>query len=120
MWNQLGIFGSKVVEAIGVTTVEIQPTVEATATPAATVEATSTPAEHNRMEGQDATSLIASRMGVEPGDVAAGLVKLHQSGELNGAADGRYVEDVDEEDGDVGAKVNVSLTVGDLEDFERF
>jgi hypothetical protein len=109
MWNQLGIFGSRVVEAISVMPVEIKPTVEATATPA----------EHTRMEGQDATSLIASRLGVEPGEVAAGLVALHQSGELNGAADGRYDENVGE-DGDVGAKVNVSLTVGDLEDFERF
>jgi hypothetical protein len=54
------------------------------------------------MEGQDANSLIATRLGVEPGDVTAKLVALSQQNELNGAADG-----------------NVSLTLGDLEEFER-
>jgi hypothetical protein len=67
-----------------------------------------------RMEGNDANALIASRMGIEPGDVTARLVTLHQKKELNGAADGRADDD------DVVKDVNVSLTLGDLEDFERF
>jgi hypothetical protein len=117
MWNQLGVFGSRVVEAISVTAVETTPTVEATVS---SVELL-TPAEQTRMEGQDATSLIASRLGVEPGEVAAGLVALHQSGELNGAADSGCDDDADEVvAGEVEVNVNVSLTVGDLEDFERF
>jgi hypothetical protein len=73
-----------------------------------------------RMEGQDAHSLIASRLGVEPGEVTAKLVTLHQKNELNGAADGRLDND---DVNDVVARevnVNVSLTLGDLEDFERF
>jgi hypothetical protein len=97
MWNQLGVFGSRVVEAISVAAVEAP-----------------------RMEGHDATSLIASRLGVDPGEVTAKLVSLHQKNELNGAADGR--SDDDENDGVVAeaVNVNVSLTVGDLEDFKRF
>jgi hypothetical protein len=67
------------------------------------------------MEGQDANTLIASRLGVEPGDVTAKLVALSQQNVLNGAADGR-VDDVDDD----GATVNVSLTLEDLEKFERY
>jgi hypothetical protein len=93
MWNQLGVFGSRVVEAISVASVD-----------------------ETRMEGNDANALIASRMGIEPGDVTARLVTLHQKNELNGAADGR----ADNDDDDVVRDVNVSLTLGDLEDFERF
>jgi hypothetical protein len=70
-----------------------------------------------RMEGHDANSLIASRMGIEPGEVTAKLVTLHQKNELNGAADGRADDDVDDV---VVREVNVSLTLRDLEDFERF
>jgi hypothetical protein len=58
MLNQLGIFGSKVVEAI-----TVAPTAEIAS-------------DLPRMEGQDANSLIASRLGVEPGDVTAKLVAL--------------------------------------------
>jgi hypothetical protein len=66
------------------------------------------------MEGQDANTLIASRLGVEPGDVTAKLVALSQQNVLDGAADGR-VDDVDD-----GATVNISLTLEDLEKFERY
>jgi hypothetical protein len=68
------------------------------------------------MEGQDANTLIASRLGVEPGDVTAKLVALSQQNVLDGAADGRG-DDVD--DG-ATANINISLTLEDLENFERF
>jgi hypothetical protein len=96
MWYQLGLFGSRVVEAISV----------------ATIDETSS----SRMEGNDANALIASRMGIDPGDVTARLVSLHQKNELKGAADGRAEAEAD----DVVKDVNVSLTLGDLEEFERF
>jgi hypothetical protein len=76
MWNQLGVFGSRVVEAISVASVETTTSVETTSV-------------ETRMEGHDANALIASRMGIEPGEVTAKLVTLHQKNELNGAADGR-------------------------------
>jgi hypothetical protein len=58
MWNQLGVFGSRVVEAISVAAVETTSTVETTV---ASVEVE----VETRMEGHDANSLIASRLGVE-------------------------------------------------------
>jgi hypothetical protein len=103
MWNQLGVFGSRVVEAISVAAVETTSTVETTV---ASVEV------ETRMEGHDANSLIASRLGVGPGEVTARLVTLHQKNELNGAADGR--PDYDDDVGEVARDVNVSLTLTDL------
>jgi hypothetical protein len=74
------------------------------------------------MEGNEASALIASRMGIEQKDVESRLVALHQKGKLDGTANGqtdrrptdRPMPDADdEENGDV------SLTSKDLEEFEK-
>jgi pyruvate dehydrogenase E2 component (dihydrolipoamide acetyltransferase) len=112
MWNPLGIFGSRVVEAISAAPVESLASAAPVAlasvapvAPAPVAPASDAPAPAAApMEGQDANSLIATRLGVEPGDVTAKLVALSQQNELDGAANGT---------------VNVSLTLDDLEEFER-
>jgi hypothetical protein len=104
MWNPLGIFGSRVVEAISAAPVESLATVAPVALASAAAAPVAPAPAAAPMEGQDANSLIATRLGVEPGDVTAKLVALSQQNELDGAANGT---------------VNVSLTLDDLEEFER-
>jgi hypothetical protein len=114
MWFQLGLFGSRVVEAVSVGATSED---KGAGTLVDSLESPS-PAGA-RMEGNDVTALIAARMGIDPSDVTAKLVSLHQKNELDGAG-GPPVE------GTAGPQVpvedeeqDVSLTLGVLEEFER-
>jgi hypothetical protein len=69
MWYPLGLFGSSSVEAATVTTV-------------GTTSDVSLESPGARMEGNDVTTLIAARMGIDPKDVTSKLVSLHQKKEL--------------------------------------
>jgi hypothetical protein len=62
-----------------------------------------------RMEGSDAKTLIAKRMGITQGEVESKLVTLNQKGELDGTAD---------RSSGPSDSSNISLTAKDLEDFE--
>jgi hypothetical protein len=92
MWNQLGVLGSRVVEAVFVS--EDQATVGAVSEDQAT-GSTEDISEGRGvggtvgavMEGSDVKTLIAKRMGIPKGEVNTRLISLHQKGELNGTAD---------------------------------
>jgi hypothetical protein len=98
MWYQLGLFGSRVVEAVCVSEDKVgNHHVEAAASAeepeedraygghVRVVEAAC--CEKDRMEGSDASALIAKKMGISQGEVESKLVAMHQTGELDGAAD---------------------------------
>jgi hypothetical protein len=116
MWYQLGLFGSRVVEAVSVGSEDkgaVASTVTVTSNVVVPVESQSA-----RMEGNDVTALIAARMGIDPSEVTAKLVSLHHKKELDGAAGPPPVgaagpPPVEDEESDV------SLTLGALEEFER-
>jgi hypothetical protein len=137
MWNQLGVLGSRVVEAVfvsedhqatGSTGFEdisegrgVGGTVGAEAVIAiesghesegSGVEGTVGAV----MEGSDVKTLIAKRMGIPKGEVDTRLISLHQKGELNGTAD-RSAGPSDRSF--VNSGKSPTLTKKDLEDFER-
>jgi hypothetical protein len=92
MWNPLNLLGSSIF-------------VEAAVKP--------------RMEGNDATALIAARMGIDPTEVGSRLVSLHQKGELDGMADGTAADGQGTPARVEGGANNISLTSKNLEEFER-
>jgi hypothetical protein len=118
MWYPLGLFGSCSVEAATVSVGATGDDVDRGAGNSNDLleSPPSTPSAGARMEGNDVTTLIAARMGIDPKDVTSRLVSLHQKKELDGAAvDGAAAGGPVEGD----EKADVSLTIGDLEEFER-
>jgi hypothetical protein len=143
MWYHLGLFGSRVVEAITDSGFSVAEADSAEKEPeedraygepekVTVVEADSAEkepeedrayGEHEkviRMEGRDASALIATRMGIDQGEVGSKLVALHRKRELDGTADqpiqpmpDQPMPDEDEDNGDI------SLTIKDLEEFEK-
>jgi hypothetical protein len=99
MWNPLSLLGSSIFVEASVDEVEpLEPLV-------------------TRMEGNNATALIAARMGNDQNEVGSRLVSLHQKGELDGTAGGHTNRPNSQPDAEGVA--NVSLTSKDLEEFER-
>jgi hypothetical protein len=114
MWNQLGVFGSRVVEAVFVSE-------DSARSKGSGVEGTVGAEELEvRMEGSDVKALIAKRMGIPKSEVDTRLISLHQKGELNGTADRSAAgpSDPDRSSGN-GSGKSPTLTKKDLEDFER-
>jgi hypothetical protein len=89
MWSQLGVLGSRVVEAVFVSD------------------------EAEKMEGIDVKSLIAKRMGIHVSEVDTRLISLYHKGELNGTA-----SPSDRSFGNNTSK-SPTLTKKDLDDFEK-
>jgi hypothetical protein len=137
MWNQLGVLGSRVVEAVfvsedsGSTEVISEGRGVGGTVGAEDREKAVTSIESGHdisegrgvegtvgavMEGSDVKILIAKRMGVPKGEVDTRLIALHQKGELNGTAD-RTAGPSDRSLGNSGK--SPTLTKKDLEDFER-
>jgi hypothetical protein len=81
MWYQLGLFGSRVVEAVGVGATSED---KGAGTP---IDSLKSPGA--RMEGNNVTALIAARMGMDPSEVTAKLVLLHQKKEFTARQDRR-------------------------------
>jgi hypothetical protein len=126
MWNQLGVFGSRVVEAVFVSEDKSQATEEPEEDSARSegsgVEGTVGAEELEvRMEGSDVKTLIAKRMGIPKGEVDTRLISLHQKAELNGTADRSAAGPSDPSDRSSGngSGKSPTLTKKDLEDFER-
>jgi hypothetical protein len=117
MWNQLGLFGSQVVEAVFVSE-DKSGTHQATGSAEEPEEDASCEV---RMEGSDIKTLIAKRMGISKGEVDTRLISLHQKGELDGTADRSSgpSDPSDRSDSSGNVSGNISLTKKDLEDFER-
>jgi hypothetical protein len=136
MWSQLGVLGSRVVEAVFVS--EDTEKSEGRGVGSVTVGAVEavfvsedTEKSEGRgvgsvtvgavMEGSDVKLLIAKRMGVPKDEVDTRLIALSQTGELNGTADrtaGRFSNrSSDRALGNSGK--SPTLTKKDLEDFER-
>jgi biotin carboxyl carrier protein len=107
MWSQLGVLGSRVVEAVFVSedTEKSEGSGSECNSGSVTVGAA--------MEGSDAKVLIAKRMGVPKDEVDTRLIALSQKGELNGTA-GRSSNRALGNSGK-----SPTLTKKDLEDFER-
>jgi hypothetical protein len=146
MWNQLGVFGSQVVEAVFVSE-DKSGTHQATGSAEEPeedrayrghvrskgrgVEGTVGAEEPEegyvgascevRMEGSDVKTLIAKRMGISKGEVDTRLISLHQKGELDGTADRSSgpSDPSDRSNSSGNVSGNISLTKKDLEDFER-
>jgi hypothetical protein len=103
MWGQLGVLGSRVVEAVFVSKDAEKSKGRGVGT--VTVVAV--------MEGNDVKTLIAKRLGISKDQVDARLIALHNKGELAGTADrGRPKA------GPSGHGKSPTLTKKDLEDFE--
>jgi hypothetical protein len=79
MWYPLGLFGSSSVEAATVTTVGTTSD-DVEKGPGTSNVSLESPGA--RMEGNDVTTLIAARMGINQKDVTSKLVSLHQKKEL--------------------------------------
>jgi hypothetical protein len=141
MWNQLGVFGSRVVEAVfvsedkssedsasarsegsgveGTVGAEDKSSEDSARSKGSGVEGT-VGAELEvevKMEGSDVKALIAKRMGIPKDEVDARLISLHHKGELNGTADRSAASPSDPSDRSSGK--SPTLTKKDLEDFER-
>jgi hypothetical protein len=139
MWNQLGVLGSRVKEAVFVSEDPSSSEVISEGrgvggTVGADQEKAVTSIESGRskgrglegtvgavMEGSDVKILIAKRMGVPKAEVDTRLIALSQKGELNGTAD-RTAGPSDHRSSDRSlgnSGKSPTLTKKDLEDFER-
>jgi hypothetical protein len=108
MWSQLGVLGSRVVEAVFVS--EDAEISEGRGVGQGTVGAV--------MEGNDVKALIAKRLGISKDKVDARLIALHNKGELAGTAD-RHRDQGRPTAGPSGHVKSPTLTKKDLEDFKR-
>jgi hypothetical protein len=132
MWNQLGVLGSRVVEAVFVSEDTIHQATGAEGSEEGHVISEGRGVEGTVgaedleeaisegrgvegtvgavMEGSDVRTLIAKRMGIPKDEVDSRLISLHHKGELAGTADRSAA-------GPSGK--SPTLTKKDLEDFER-
>jgi hypothetical protein len=123
MWNQLGVLGSRVVEAVFVSEDQATEDISEGRGVGGTVGAEDRDISEGRgvgtvgaaMEGNDVKALIAKRMGIPKDEVDAKLISLHHQGELNGTADRSAASSPS----DRSSGKSPTLTKKDLEDFER-